>query len=75
MKQKRIMKITLVASTSRLFRTKIKDASNRPVFTRKENWAAWHIKFEVLAGLSDWDDEEKLRQILPRKHGYAADGQ
>ena len=61
----------LVASTSRLIRLPIK-ASKPPVFTRKENWAVWHIKFEDEAGLSGWDDEEKLHQILPRIHGPAA---
>ena len=60
-------------STNRLFRTKTKESAKLPVFTGKESWAVWHTRFEAVAELCGWDDGEKLRQILPRIQGPAAD--
>lgn len=40
---------------------------------RRTGQYIWHMRFEAVAELSGWNNEERLRQILPRIQGLAAD--
>ena len=44
-----------------------------PAYTETEKWKVWFNRFESVAKLAEWTDNEKLQQILPRIQGTAAD--
>lgn len=44
-----------------------------PPYTGSEKWRVWLNRFESVARLANWTAKEKLRQLLPRIHGNAAD--
>ncbi len=44
-----------------------------PSFTGKEDWLVWSARFEAIAKRFDWDDEDKLDQLLPRLEGQASE--
>ena len=60
--------------TSKLFKDKMTRGvtGKLPPFTG-ENWKVWYNRFEAVAQLSNWTRDEKLRQILPKIQGTAAD--
>ncbi|CAC5390490.1 unnamed protein product [Mytilus coruscus] len=39
----------------------------------KEKWEVWLNRFQAVARLNDWDDNEKLRELIPRLQGEAGD--
>jgi hypothetical protein len=44
-----------------------------PSFCGKDDWAVWIARFEAIARRLNWDDEDKLDQLLPRIEGKAAE--
>ena len=62
-------------ATSRIFKRKSSDdtASKLPAYTGKETWRVWYTRFESVALLSHWTEREKLKQMLPRIQGTAAE--
>lgn len=65
--------IRSAVSTHRLFKRNAKESAKLPAFTGQENWTVWFTRFETVAELCGWNNEEKLRQLLPRIEGSAAD--
>ena len=59
--------ITARASKSTTIQNKL------PAYTGTEKWKVWFNRFESVAKLAEWTDNEKLQQILPRIQGTAAD--
>ncbi|KAK3093372.1 hypothetical protein FSP39_014695 [Pinctada imbricata] len=60
--------------TSKLFKKRGgANSSKLPAFTGSEKWKVWINRFESVAKLYDWDDDEKLRQLTPRIQGAAAE--
>jgi hypothetical protein len=44
-----------------------------PAFTGIEKWEAWYHRFEAVAELKGWDENDKLQELLPRLQGDAGD--
>ena len=42
-----------------------------PSFTGKEKWEVWINRFEAVASLQNWDDRNKLSELLTRLQGEA----
>ena len=42
-------------------------------FTGKEKWEVWINRFEAVSRLHQWNDECKLKELLPRLQGEAGD--
>jgi len=47
--------------------------SRLPAFTGKEKWEVWINRFEAVSRLHQWNDECKLKELLPRLQGEAGD--
>ena len=44
-----------------------------PPFTGKERWDIWYNRFTDVAGLREWDEEQRLVELLPRLQGPAGE--
>ena len=44
-----------------------------PPFTGKEGWPVWFNRFSDVADRHQWDDEQRLDELLPRLQGDAGD--
>lgn len=42
-----------------------------PAFTGVEKWEVWYHRFEAVAELKSWDENEKRHELLPRLQGDA----
>ena len=63
--------------TDQIFQKKSKKngsvAAKLPAFTGKEKWEVWFNRFEAVAELQNWDNDDKLQELLPRLQGAAGD--
>ncbi|CAG2254804.1 unnamed protein product [Mytilus edulis] len=44
-----------------------------PSFTGQEKWEVWFNRFEAVAKLKSWNEEDRLQELLPRLQGDAGD--
>jgi hypothetical protein len=57
----------------RFNRTNINTIARLHAFTGKERWEVWINRFETVSRLHQWNDECKLKELLPRLQGDARD--
>ncbi|CAG2241471.1 unnamed protein product [Mytilus edulis] len=64
-------------ATSQIFKSRSRPKSGQnvklPAFTGNEKWEVWLNRFQAVARLNNWDDNEKLRELIPRLQGEAGD--
>ncbi|CAC5368133.1 unnamed protein product [Mytilus coruscus] len=64
-------------ATSHIFKSRSRPKSGQnvklPAFTGNEKWEVWLNRFQAVARLINWDDNEKLRELIPRLQGEAGD--
>ncbi|CAG2216172.1 unnamed protein product [Mytilus edulis] len=63
-------------STNRITQSKQKSSSHNvklPSFTGQEKWEVWFNRFEAVAKLKSWNEEDRLQELLPRLQGDAGD--
>ncbi|CAC5423944.1 unnamed protein product [Mytilus coruscus] len=62
-------------ATSQIFKSRSRPKSGEnvklPAFTGNEKWEVWLNRFQAVARLNNWDDNEKLRELIPRLQGEA----
>lgn len=44
-----------------------------PAYMGKEKWEVWRNRFEAVARIQNWDENDKLQELLPRLQGTAGD--
>lgn len=68
---------TVSMATSKLFTKKNRQDNTGtcklPVYTGTEKWQVWHSRLEAVASLYGWNEKQKLKQMLPRLQGAAAE--
>ncbi|CAC5410265.1 unnamed protein product [Mytilus coruscus] len=64
-------------ATNQIFKSKSRPKSGQnvklPAFTGNEKWEVWLNRFQAVARLNNWDDNEKLRELIPRLQGEAGE--
>ncbi|XP_071144097.1 uncharacterized protein [Mytilus edulis] len=63
-------------STDKITQSKQKSSSHNvklPSFTGQEKWEVWFNRFEAVAKLKSWNEEDRLQELLPRLQGDAGD--
>ncbi|CAC5407267.1 unnamed protein product [Mytilus coruscus] len=64
-------------ATSQIFKSRSRPKSGQnvklPAFTGKEKWEVWLNRFQAVARFNDWDDNEKLCELIPSLQGEAGD--
>ena len=53
--------------------TRYSQSFKLPAYTGKEKWEVWYHRFEAVAKLNNWNDKNKLLELLPRLQGAAGD--